>query len=340
MNKCSGGRKGEQVYRTLVRLLNPRQVFLLENDASITHALSIYSSLSNMRICICGGDGTVAWVVHRLVEVFPSLTNPLICILPLGTGNDMSRALGWGSEFRSTRQLFETLTQIPRSLPVILDRWTVHVEPLETNESSKETTERHHQPKFIRRTNEYHHAIPNNRFFLNYISFGLDAAFVLDYHNRRLDDPSKFTSPLKNKILCINESRKYFNDFVFGMTWNLSSYMRLICDGQDLTNSIQHCHSLVLLNTRSFASGSHPWRDFERQDFGDKKIEVLGLSTKQMALLRFGCHGLPIAQCSQVRIELNHSMPVHMDGGPFCLAGSSAVNITHAGQVMMLATLK
>ncbi|CAF3902894.1 unnamed protein product, partial [Adineta steineri] len=68
INKLSGGQKGQEIYRMLVRILNPRQVFLLENDSTITRALNIYASLTNTRICICGGDGTVGWVLSHLVD--------------------------------------------------------------------------------------------------------------------------------------------------------------------------------------------------------------------------------------------------------------------------------
>lgn len=386
INKLSGGQKGEQVYRTLVRLLNPRQVFLLDTDAIIVQALDIYSSIPNIRVCICGGDGTVAWIFNHLVDAFPSLRNPLACIVPLGTGNDMSRALGWGHHYKSSH-LRSALLQALRAHPTVLDRWKIQIEALDGDASHprESISRRHrlfsfiHRPKFIRDTNHPlydHHNTPKNTFFFNYISFGLDAAFVFDYHTRRMRDPSKFTSPLKNKMLCINESRKYFNDFALGMAWDLSSYLRLFCDDQDMSESIRHCHSLVILNTRSFGSGTHPWgrtstdsrenddadssstdsirtgysstntyetngtttsvERFDAQDYGDRKIEVLGLNTTQMALIRMGFHGHRIAQCSHVRIELNHPMPVHMDGGPFYLAGSIAVNILHAGQLIVL----
>ncbi|CAF4663134.1 unnamed protein product [Rotaria sp. Silwood1] len=400
INKLSGGKKGDQVYRKLVHLLNPRQVFLLENDTTIMEALNIYSSLSNARICICGGDGTVAWILSRLMDAFPSLKNPPAGICPLGTGNDISRALGWGHRYKP-KQLMETLTQISRAHPTPLDRWRIQIEPLEINGSNNEFVNRRRRfssfmkhPKFIRDAEQLfddNHRTPINTFFFNYISFGLDAAIVVDYYANRTRHPSKFTSPLKNKILCMNESRKYLKDFAFEIAWDLTSYIRLICDGQDFTDSIRHCHSLVVLNTRSFGSGTHPWSrtsknriesqsddheddsfdqisthslsahdspindhdenqttttsgvfartasdHFETQNFGDRKIEVLGLNTRHMALIRMGFRGHRIAQCSQLRIELNHPMPVHMDGGPFYLAGSMAVNITHAGQVMVL----
>lgn len=401
INKLSGGQKGQDVYRILVRLLNPRQVFLVENDTDIIQALNIYSSLKNIRVCICGGDGTVAWVLGRLMEAFPSLKNPPVSICPLGAGNDMSRVLGWGHRYKSN-QLLKTLTRISHAHPRALDRWRIRIEALETNAANHESVNRRQRffsfmgrPKFIHNadTQSYeNHPMPINAFFFNYISFGLDAAIVLDYQVRRKRDPSKFTSPVKNKILCINEGRKYFKDFAFGIAWDLRSYIRLICDGQDLTDSVRHCHSLVLLNTPSFGSGTHPWgrmstnRDtsprrehkkddsfdqisthslrahdapidgpdgnqsiaavddlarhsahgFETQNFGDRKIEVLGLNTKQMALIRMGFRGNRIAQCSEARIELSRPMPVHMDGGPFYLPGSTAVNIMHAGQVMVL----
>jgi len=236
------------------------------------------------------------------------------------------------------------------------------------------------------------------------MSFGLDAAIALEFHDRRTRDPKKFSSPLKNKLMYLNESRKYLHDFARSKMWNLSSYIRLICDGENLTDSIKNCHTLLVLNIPGYASGTNPWgktsnnslsspsiiiqKDsdsfeqistssveladlpanthevyelitlndcsndqinspsittannstgrFDRQDFGDKKIEVVGLSTTHMATIHIGFRGLRIAQCSQLRIELFCPMTVQMDGEPFYLPESVAVNITHAGQVLVL----
>ncbi len=372
INKLSGGQQGEQIYRQLVRLLNPRQVFLLENDATIEQALKMYAPLVNTRICICGGDGTVGWILSRLVETFPPLQNPPASICPLGTGNDLSRILGWGYQY-NRKQFLRTLVQIPHAKPIALDRWRIQIETTKTilTASDQQTTRRHlfsfrNHPKFIRDANQPlydNHRTPLKTHFFSYMSFGLDAAVVLDFHVRRTCDSWKFTSPLKNKLLYINESRKYFNEFVFRGGWNLSSYIRLICDDKDFTDSIRSCHTLVLLNIPGFGSGTRPWGrmsttniklpsivstptgvapahnsvdQYETQDFGDRKLEVLGLNTKQMALIHIGFRGDRIAQCRQVRIELSHPMPVHMDGEPFYLPGSIAINITHAGQVMVL----
>jgi diacylglycerol kinase (ATP) len=48
----------------------------------------------NMRIIVCGGDGTVMFVVTELINAGCTFENLAIGIMPFGTGNDFSRALG------------------------------------------------------------------------------------------------------------------------------------------------------------------------------------------------------------------------------------------------------
>ncbi|CAF3757681.1 unnamed protein product [Rotaria sordida] len=401
INELSGGQKGKIIYHKLLRLLNPRQVFLLENDTTVMQALDIYSSLRNTRILLCGGDGTVGWILSTLANRFSSLDNPPVGICPMGTGNDLSRVLGWGWSY-NMKQLLTTLLHISNAKPIILDRWQVDFEPLTRIDSIEEIgcirrclSRILDPPKFVReidRPSYQNYQKPLNVRFTNYISFGLDAAVVLDFHNKRMQNPSKFTSPMKNKLMYLNIGRQYFREFALWRAWNLRSYMRIICDGQDMTNSLRHCHTVVFLNIPSYGSGTHPWSrtyqnstsisnniqnqinsntfhdidppDFSyynrkfasedisntiessrasvtndqigRQSIDDHKIEVIGLDSIQMALIHIGFRGRRIAQCSQARIELIRSMPVHMDGDPFYLPQSTAINVTHAGQVLVL----
>ena len=368
VNTRSGGQSGEKVSRELLRRLNPRQVFLLKNNETIVDALQIYSSLPNVHVCVFGGDGTVGWVLGCLAEAYPNGNNPPVSICPLGTGNDLSRVLSWGEQYDPQR-LMQTLLQIPTAQTVVLDRWQVQLEQLDSSEvvssappscQSGTAIDQIFQllfndPKFARESNrlvyENYQKLPNTR-FINYMSFGLDAAVALEFHHQRTLYPEKFSSPLKNKLMYLNESGKYFNDFARANIWDLTSYIRLICDGQDLTNRLENCHSLIVLNIPGYAAGTDPWRNslsegsinffeslsnretsFDRQNFGDQIIEVVGLSTAHMAAIHMGLAGNRIAQCRQLRLELSSPITAQIDGEPFYLPTSIAINISHAGQV-------
>ncbi|UJR12886.1 hypothetical protein I4U23_017060 [Adineta vaga] len=191
-------------------------------------------------------------------------------------------------------------------------------------------------PKFVLDTHhnsyEKYSSLPNTH-FMNYTSFGLDVAITLNFHDQRTQNPSKFSSSLKNKFLYLNESCKYLDEFAQAAMWNLASYICLICDGEDLTDTIRYCHTLVILNI----PGNLPSiiskdifqciksNNFDRQDFDDKKIEVVASR---------------IAQCNQLRIELCYPMTVQIDDESFYLPSSTAVNINHTDQILMLNNIK
>lgn len=64
------------------------------------NALKLYGHIPGLRILVCGGDGTVGWVLQELLDKRDDIIEldwiPPISVLPLGTGNDLARVLKWG----------------------------------------------------------------------------------------------------------------------------------------------------------------------------------------------------------------------------------------------------
>lgn len=55
--------------------------------------------------------------------------DPLVAILPLGTGNDLSRVLGFGEGHSGDVDAAEYIEQLATATPAKLDRWKVHFDP-------------------------------------------------------------------------------------------------------------------------------------------------------------------------------------------------------------------
>ena len=100
------------------------------------------------------------------------ITPPSIAVLPLGTGNDLARALNWGGVY-TDESLSKILTKVLESRTVKLDRWkiTTELNP-DVDLNSLENSE---------------NAIDNlkNDVMNNYFSLGADAHICLEFHERR-----------------------------------------------------------------------------------------------------------------------------------------------------------
>ena len=102
--------------------VNPIQVWDLANGPP-NKTLASFCALPKVRILVCGGDGTVAWILSVLEEMNLD-RQPAIAVLPLGTGNDLARAHGWGGGY-SNESLLEILEQVSSAYVSLLDRWEV-----------------------------------------------------------------------------------------------------------------------------------------------------------------------------------------------------------------------
>uniref|UniRef100_A0A8D9EJQ7 diacylglycerol kinase (ATP) n=1 Tax=Cacopsylla melanoneura TaxID=428564 RepID=A0A8D9EJQ7_9HEMI len=90
---------------------------------------------------------------------------PSVGIIPLGTGNDLSRVLGWGKLFnKDSCSAFQILDSLTRSQVAHLDRWSVQIKSI----------------RQLRLTRAI-----KSKWMYNYLSIGVDAQVALDFHNTR-----------------------------------------------------------------------------------------------------------------------------------------------------------
>ncbi|KAL9984136.1 hypothetical protein ACROYT_G006399 [Oculina patagonica] len=326
INPKSGGNQGTKIMHKFQWMLNPRQVFDLSKGGPRL-GLELYRKVPNLRILACGGDGTVGWILSELdkQKITPP---PPVAVLPLGTGNDMSRVLNWGGGY-TDEPLSRILTHIQEGSVVQLDRWNLEVSPNDAGE--------------IETADEAVDKLPLN-VMNNYFSIGFDAEVCLEFHESREANPDKFNSRIKNLVFYGKASS---STFLQRKVRYIFKYTSIECDGVDLTEKLQETKPVCLLfvNIPSYSAGTSPWghpgkdNDFQPQSLDDGYLEVIGLTTSTLATTRVGGHGERIAQCKEVVLETKKSLPMQVDGEP-CRLFPSRIRISRRNQANMLQKVK
>lgn len=122
------------------------QIFELSSSQGPEAGLDMFSNLQYFRVLVCGGDGTVAWVLDA-IERYQFESPPPVAVLPLGTGNDLSRVLQWGGGFSMVEGqggVGAYLHDLNNAAVTMLDRWSVDI----THEKSALDTKKV-KPKFM-----------------------------------------------------------------------------------------------------------------------------------------------------------------------------------------------
>jgi diacylglycerol kinase (ATP) len=323
INPKSGGNQGAKLMQKFQWLLNPRQVFDMfdHTQGGPQPAIEMFRRVANVRLLACGGDGTVGWLLS-VMDKMQLAVQPPVSVLPLGTGNDLSRSLGWGGGYMD-EPISKILTGLSQADEVRLDRWQLKV----TRNTSLEATEKRGE-----------NSLPLN-VVNNYFSFGVCAQIALQFHEAREANPEKFNSRIRNKMYYGQAGGK---NFLLRKWRDLSDDIELVCDGRDLTSKLREhrVHSVLFSNIPYFSSGTRPWNSsMGEQRIDDGLIEVIGLTTNSLPKLLAGGKGICIAQCKSATIKTRKTIPMQVDGEARRL-NPATIELSLLNQVRMLAKRK
>ncbi|KAF4148478.1 Diacylglycerol kinase accessory domain [Phytophthora infestans] len=336
INSRSGGKMGLHVLRQVRMWLNPLQVHDLSHQSPI-EPLRRFIGLPRLRILVCGGDGTVGWVLGALDEI-GAQRQPPIAVLPLGTGNDLARVLGWGAGFSAPTDVSEILSEVEAAHVSLLDRWQVNI-----GDSQKRVV------------------------LNNYVGVGVDAQVALEFHEQRERSPGLFMSQFVNKLWYSQFGAK---NFLVRTCAGLPEKIILVCDGKRIPLPVG-TEGVILLNINSYGGGSKLWHDDAESDnedsdsasetddddrsrsssidsldtgtrFGpssphDGLLDVVAVyGTLHLGQMQVGLSkAVRLCQAKSVRITLKETLPVQIDGEPW-LQNPGEMELSFFQQAFML----
>uniref|UniRef100_A0A8D3E997 Diacylglycerol kinase n=1 Tax=Scophthalmus maximus TaxID=52904 RepID=A0A8D3E997_SCOMX len=324
VNSKSGDNQGVKFLRKFRQLLNPAQVFDLMNGGPEL-GLRLFQKFVTFRILVCGGDGSVGWVLSELDKLNLHKQCQL-GVLPLGTGNDLARVLGWGGLCDDDAQLLQILEKLERATTKMLDR--------------TQTFRLQEEKKLEREEGKKSGLKVRKCVMNNYFGIGLDAKISLEFNNKRDEHPKKCSSRTKNMMWYGVLGTK---ELVQKTYKNLEQRVQLECDGVPMP--LPSLQGLAVLNIPSYAGGINFWggtkedNNFGAPSFDDKKLEVVAVfGSMQMAMSRvINLQHHRIAQCRQVKITIlgEEGVPVQVDGEAW-IQPPGIVQIVHKNRAQML----
>lgn len=335
VNCASGGKQGQDLKGLLETALDDHGlvVDLGDPDSTVRNGVKFpYGALEGREtdrlvMLSCGGDGTHHWVFAGLAAFYGKAmsSNGLVVLpVPLGSGNDLSNALGWGQSI--------SLSEIPALVAGLggatehpMDRWSVKF--------STERTRQHHTGAEFQ--------------WQNYLSLGFDAEVSHEFEGCRQCCPD----------CCF--SAKCINQFWYAMVglpkvcnccFRISSRARFWAKDSneagwselDIPSGTQ---AVVLLNIASYGAGINMWSPEEApgsspEMMSDGLVEVVAVSGPcNFVCGRIGCCGFHrVCQAAFVKMEVFDSVCFQADGEGWLEQVSEpvTVEVSHHSTVQML----
>ncbi|WJX93874.1 Diacylglycerol kinase [Trifolium repens] len=390
INSKSGGQLGGELLVTYSSLLNKNQVFDLGVHAPDKVLHQLYANLAKLkhngdnfaaeiqnrlRIIVAGGDGTASWllgVVSDLKLPHP----PPIATVPLGTGNNLPFAFGWGKKNPTTdiQSVVSFLNHVKAAKEMKIDSWHIIMRMKAPKEGACDPIAPLELPHAMHAFNrvsssdklnmEGYHTFRGG--FWNYFSMGMDAQVSYAFHSERKLHPEKFKNQLYNQsaYLKLGCTQGWFLSSLFqSSSRNIAQLTKVkIMKKQGQWEDLhipRSIRSIVCLNLPSFSGGLNPWgkpnrkksiyRDLTLPYVDDGLFEVVGFRDAWHGLVLFAPngHGTRLAQASKIRFEFHKGAAdytfMRIDGEPWKQPlpkddATVVVEISHHGQVSMLAT--
>ncbi|KAK4397981.1 Diacylglycerol kinase [Sesamum angolense] len=389
INSRSGGQLGGELLITYRSILNEKQVIDLTEEAPDSVLRRLFINLEKLKnsgdgtapelekklkIIVAGGDGTAGWLLGVVSDLKLSQPPP-IATVPLGTGNNLPFAFGWGKKNPGTdrNSVLSFLDQVRRAKEMKIDSWHILMRMRAPRQGSCDPIAPLELPHSL---HAFHRVSSTDDLnvegydtfrggFWNYFSMGMDAQVSYAFHSERKLHPEKFKNQLVNqstyaKLGC--SQGWFFASLFHPSSRNIAQLckvkvMKRHGDWQDL--SIPHSiRSIVCLNLPSFSGGLNPWgtpnsnkrrdRDLTPPFVDDGLLEIVGFrdAWHGLVLLAPNGHGRRLAQAHRVRFEFHKGAADHtymrIDGEPWKQPlpvddETVVVEISHLGQVKMLA---
>ncbi|KAL9442482.1 hypothetical protein AB3S75_020903 [Citrus x aurantiifolia] len=366
INSRSGGRHGPELKERLQELMGKEQVFDLSEvkpHEFVQYGLACLEKLAElgdfcakdtrqkMRIVVAGGDGTVGWVLGSVGELNKQGRGPVppVAIIPLGTGNDLSRSFGWGGSFPfAWKSAVKRTLQRASAGPICrLDSWHAVIQM-----PSGEVVDPPHslnptEDCALDQGLQIEGALPEKvncyeGVFYNYFSIGMDAQVAYGFHHLRNEKPYLAQGPISNKLIysgysctqgwfltpCISDPN------LRGLKNILRMHVKKVnCSEWEQVAVPKSVRAIVALNLHNYASGRNPWGNLspeylEKKGFveahaDDGLLEIFGLkqgwhASFVMVELISAKH---IAQAAAIRLEFRggewKDAFMQMDGEPW-----------------------